>query len=547
MNKNENVLIIIPARGGSKGIARKNLRTLNNHPLLYYSIQIAKASRFSPDVYVSSEDDEILSMAQKLGAKTYKRPKHLSQDEVTLDPVIKDAYYNLSKINKKDYQIVVTLQPTSPLLKTISLDTAIEKLLKNEDVDTIISAKKEAHLSWRLENGKYVPNYKERLNRQFLQPYFIETGAFLICRGSNFDKFGQRIGGQVDLYLLENEEAIDIDTYVDWNICEYYLKRKRILFVVTGHQGVGLGHVYRALTLANSITNHEVLFLVTKKSDLAYELIKEKNFKVFKQKNSLVKDIKELTPHVVINDILNTTKKYISELKKLGVKVVNFEDLGKGAELADVVFNALYPEKTVKPNHYFGAEFFCARDEFLYSKEKVVTEQVKNVLITFGGVDENNLTQKVVDAIYDYCLQNQIEINVVTGLGYVQFDSLKNFEKINLFKNVRNISEFMLKADIIFSSAGRTVYEIATLGIPSIILCQNMREMTHFFASPENGFINLGLGTKLTKHKILEVFARLVQDFEERRTMSNKMLSKNVKKGKYRVLSIINQLLEEDL
>ena len=545
MAKKRNILVIIPARGGSKGIARKNLRALNNKPLLYYSINIAKKSSFHPDVYISSEDEEILSMAKKLGANIYKRPDELSRDDITLDPVIKNAYENISKKSKKEYDVVVTLQPTSPLLKTSSLDSAIEKILVSEEIDTIISAKKEAHLSWRLDNGKYVPNYKERLNRQYLQPYFIETGAFLICKSSNLRKYNQRIGVNIDLFILQDEETIDIDTYVDWNICEYYLKRKNILFVVAGNRDVGLGHVYRALTLANSITNHNISFLVTKDSDLAYQMIKERNFKVYLQNGDIIEEIDKLHPDIVINDILNTTKKYMKALKKLPVRIINFEDLGEGAELADAVFNALYPEKVIKPNHYFGHDYFCVRDEFYYSPSKKVEAKVNTVLITFGGVDENNLTLKVIESIYTFCLKKNIKINVVTGLGYSKSDTLTKFNGINILEDVRNISEFMLEADIIFSSAGRTVYEIATIGTPAVILAQNTREMTHFFASSENGFINLGLGNKVSKKSIYSVFRRLVNDFTERQTMSKLMLRKNLRHGKNKVLSIINQIIEE--
>ena len=85
-----NTLIIIPARGGSKGIPRKALRTLAGLPLIAHSIGTAKKSSFNPDVYVTSDDDEILFAASKLGAKVYKRPEQLADDKTTLDPVIFD-------------------------------------------------------------------------------------------------------------------------------------------------------------------------------------------------------------------------------------------------------------------------------------------------------------------------------------------------------------------------------------------------------------------------------------------------------------------------
>ena len=149
MEKNKNILVIIPARGGSKGIPRKNIRSLNGKPLISYSIQTAITSKYKPDVYVSSEDDEILSISELLGAKIHKRSIEKAFDIVTLDPVIFDAFTSICKKERKNYDIIVTLQPTSPLLKTKSLDKALEKIIENPDIDTIISALDDTHLTWR--------------------------------------------------------------------------------------------------------------------------------------------------------------------------------------------------------------------------------------------------------------------------------------------------------------------------------------------------------------------------------------------------------------
>ena len=259
--------------------------------------------------------------------------------------------------------------------------------------------------------------------------------------------------------------------------------------------------------------------------------------------DNIIDDIKNVNPDIVINDILDTSIEYMNKLRKLDVKIINFEDLGEGAELADVVINALYPEKEILPNYYFGYKYFCPKDEFYFSDKKVVSEQVNNILITFGGVDENNLSLKILESIYDFCKANHINIDIVVGLGYTKINSLKKYEYANIYQNVKNISDFMLKADIIFTSAGRTVYEIACLGVPAIILAQNEIEMTHFFVSQENGFINLGLGAKINKKKILDMFAHLVKNDKERQYMNKLMLSKDVKAGKENVIKIIRDVI----
>ena len=541
-----NILLVIPARGGSKGIPRKNLRLLNNKPLIYYSIQTALSSRYNLDIYVSSEDDEILNSASQFGVNIHKRDKNIADDKSTLDPVIYACYQYAKKSKNKDYNYIITMQPTSPLLKRNSLDNAIEIMINNPEIETMIAAKDDTHLSWRKEENRFLPNYTERVNRQYLIPSFTETGAFFITR-KDIITSSNRIGRNVELYLLKNGEEIDIDTYEDWNLCEYHLQRKHILFVVTGNNIVGLGHVYNTLLLANDILNHDITFLVDKDSKLAHEKISSKNYPVYIQKDeNILVDIIKINPNIIINDRLDTNEKYMNSLKKENYKIINFEDLGTGTQKADLVINAIYPEKQVLPNHYFGQDYFILRDEFIYSKQKEIKLEVQNILITFGGVDPNNYTKKVIETIYDYCKDNNIIITVIAGFGYKKYNSLENYQNIIIKQNVMNISRYMLNADLIFTSAGRTTYEIASICTPTIVMAQNERELTHFFASSKYGFLNLGLGYNLEASQIYNTFTELVKSYESRKYMSELMKKINLKDGRKVVNKLIQNVIKED-
>jgi CMP-N-acetylneuraminic acid synthetase/spore coat polysaccharide biosynthesis predicted glycosyltransferase SpsG len=542
---NMDILVVIPARGGSKGIPRKNLRLLNGKPLIYYAINNALNSKYNLDVYVSSEDDEILNTSIQFGAKIHKRDISIANDKSTLDPVIYACYKYAQEIEKKEYSFIITMQPTSPLLKTSTLDKAIIKAIKDENIETIIAAKDDTHLSWRKENNKFLPNYKKRVNRQYLTPTFTETGAFFITRKDIITE-DNRIGKNVELEIISNGEEIDIDTYEDWNLCEYHLKRKNILFVVTGNETVGLGHVYNTLLIANDILNHKISFLVDKDSQLAFDKISLKNYPVFMQKEkNIIDDIKSFSPDFVINDRLDTTIEYVEQLKKLDIQIINFEDLGEGAIKADLVINAIYPEKQILKNHYFGHHYFVLRDEFIYSKQKENIQNVKNILISFGGVDPNNYTKKTLEVIYDYCNKENINITVISGFGYKEHDSLNKYKNINIEKNVSNISKYMFDADLIFTSAGRTTYEIASIGTPTIVLAQNERELTHFFASSEFGFLNLGIGYSLTNEELYKNFIELINSNENREYMSNLMKKIDLKNGRKTVINLIQNLIKE--
>ncbi|HCF38278.1 MAG TPA: hypothetical protein DER56_04275, partial [Thermosipho africanus] len=347
-----NILVIIPARGGSKGIPRKNVRLMAGKPLIAYTIQNALKSKYNPDVIVSTDDDEIKHISVMFGAKVVERPKELAEDNVTLDPVIYHATMVMEREKKIKYDVVVTMQPTSPLLKAETLDRAINFFI-NEKYDTVISGVNRSHLSWMVKDGVCVPCYKERLNRQFLPKNLWETGAFFISK-RKFIKQNSRFGPNVWIFETPEDEAIDIDTPQDWWVAEKLLLSKKILIRTDGYAQIGLGHVYRCLSLAHGLIDHQVRFVLSEKSDIGVEKIKLSHFPydVIKEDMDIIELAKRHDCDIVINDILDTDEKYVKNLKRLGVRVVNFEDLGPGSKFADAVINDLY-EKQKEGNHYF--------------------------------------------------------------------------------------------------------------------------------------------------------------------------------------------------
>jgi CMP-N-acetylneuraminic acid synthetase/spore coat polysaccharide biosynthesis predicted glycosyltransferase SpsG len=542
LNENLKLLFIIPARFGSKGIPRKNLKILNGKPLIFYSINNALKISCEKEVVVSSDSDEILNIATKFGAKALKRPAELAGDQTTLDPVVFHAYKSLSVGLNFDY--VVILQPTSPLLSAKSLESALMFISQNKKIDSIISVREERHLSWKYENGEYIPNYKERKNRQYLDPKYVETGGFVISKPQFISK-NSKLGQMVSVWKLPQHESIDIDDFNDWNICENYLSRKKVLFVVSGYKEIGLGHVYNVLSIADELSNFEFHFLVDRNSQLALKKIKENNFNVTIQtQNSLSNSVIDLKPQLVINDILDTKADYIKKLKENKIKVINFEDLGEGSKYADIVVNAMYESaKTDKKNIYFGSDYFCLKTEFYFTNPKRFSSIVSKIVISFGGVDPNNLTLLCLQSIYDFCVSKNIEIYVITGLGYQLHQTLSEFENIKIIKNTSQISTYFNKADVIFTSGGRTTFEAAILGKPSIVLCQNEREMTHYFLNKNKGIINLGLGNKNSKSSILNCFTTLTNDEVKRRKMHNFQLEHNLANSKKNVIKLINNLV----
>ena len=552
MYKDNKILVVIPARGGSKGIPRKNIRLLGKKPLIAHTIEMGKASQYVDDLVVTTDDNEIKFISEKFEAQTIKRDGRLAEDSIPLDPVIYDATIKREEETGEKYDIVITVQPTSPLLKTKTLDLAIETLLSpnqdNEYYDTIISVVDDRHLSWGYdeENKKYFPLYKERLNRQYLPKAYKETGSIFATK-REFVCENSRLGEKIGLIEISKQESIDIDNYEDWWVAERILNKKKILIKADASHEIGTGHIYRGLSIASKLVNHEVIFLLDEAQPLGIEIVKNNNYPYIthnsnkgdgpeaddKAKEEIIEKIVEYGPDIIINDILNTNSKYTKSLRDKGFFIVDFEDVGGGVKYAHLIFDALYEHKIPLKNLYSGHKYYILKDEFYYQSFKKIDKKVNRILLTFGGTDPNNLTEKVLESVLESKYENDIE--VILGLGYSRKEEIqekyKDNERISIYENVKNMSEHMHNADLIFTSAGRTMYEIASLGVPCICLCQNERELTHIFGNTEHGFINLGLGSNLSKETIIQTFENTIDDYELRLEMNKRMGEVDLRHG----------------
>ena len=538
------ILAVIPARGGSKGIPKKNIRLLNQKPLITYAIENAKNSRYITDVFVTTDSVEIADVAKQNGAKIIYRDDRLSSDMVTLDPVVYHAMQKAEQISDHRYDIIITLQPTSPLLTVETLDKGIEFFI-NENLDTIISVVNKPHLSWGKKDGKMVPSYQERRNRQELPAQYIETGAFVITR-REWVLNNTRIGEKVSVYEIPERESIDIDDKNDWILAESLLKRKRIIFRVDGYVALGMGHIYNCITLAYSMIEHDVLLVTHHRAKEGIEKIKESNlpYRVIKDDCDIKRIIEDFKPDIWVNDCLNTEEEYMSWLKNNVRRVVTIEDLGTGINKADAVINALYDDMQFKNNNiYSGYKYVCLRDEFQVEHPRSFSDKVTNILVMFGGTDPSNLNKILYQSILKFSAKyEKIRFEFITGIGYDnKSNGIITQEEKNIFvyPNVARVSKYMKRADLAITSQGRTIFELAAMGVPSIVLSQNERERTHRFAQMENGFLNLGMGTEANQEVIENTLDWLINTTSIRKNMYDIMLKYPLRSGLGRVKNII--------
>ena len=206
---------IIPARGGSKGIKNKNLIKISGQPLLKYVVTVSLNSNVD-ETWVSSDSDEILALADSLGAKTLKRPLEFSDDFATVESAL------LHFAEKVDFEILVFIQPTSPLIISKDVNKGI-KMMTN--YDSVLSVTENNQLSWSNNNPLY--DISNRKRRQDSSQSYLETGGIFITTKLGLIKSQNRLNGKIGLLKLPKIRSFDIDTVEDIEVVEAILNGRK--------------------------------------------------------------------------------------------------------------------------------------------------------------------------------------------------------------------------------------------------------------------------------------------------------------------------------
>ncbi|MEM9193866.1 MAG: acylneuraminate cytidylyltransferase family protein [Myxococcota bacterium] len=211
---------IVPARGGSKNLPRKNLALLGGHPLVAWSIRAALASDSVDRVVVSSDDEEILTVGSLYGAEPIARPRHLATDVATSEGLVIHALDMLGSKSAK-FETVVLLQPTSPLRTDVDVDAALELRIR-EDADAVISVYEPTHSPFKAfyqdPAGHLCPVAGKGLpfvSRQSLPRAYMPNGAIYVVQTAEFRRRRQFLGERTLPYVMPIERSIDIDDEED--------------------------------------------------------------------------------------------------------------------------------------------------------------------------------------------------------------------------------------------------------------------------------------------------------------------------------------------
>ena len=227
--RSNNIVGIIPARGGSKSVPGKNVRTLRGKPLIYYSIREAQRSSYLNRFVVSTEDKEIARIARGYGVEVIERPYELAQDDIPSLLVYQHVIRYLEEVENFYPDIIVALQPTCPLRRAEDMDEAIKKFLEI-GCDSVVSVCEIEHppeWMYTLEGDRLktvIKGGEKVTRRQDAAKVYRLNGAVYVTRRDVIMKENRVLGKNTRAYVMPPDRSIDIDTELDFKIAELLMR-----------------------------------------------------------------------------------------------------------------------------------------------------------------------------------------------------------------------------------------------------------------------------------------------------------------------------------
>ena len=329
--------------------------------------------------------------------------------------------------------------------------------------------------------------------------------------------------------------------------------KRSLIYRVDGGTRLGMGHIQRAAVLGAELQGDFDIRFYVREDDTGFRYLKNAGFDTLRIPQDMHKEEEAnmLSAPVILVDILDTRKSYMAALKGRDSRLVTFENQGPGAAVAEIVINAMVegPENrdyVFNGTRYLkGARYKILSPDFDNTFPKKKKNGTLEVVVTLGGGDVTGILPKVLRSIAE--IKKDIHVTAIAGPAHKEFGGLKRelkgiSERIDLFKEVSNMAELLSRADVAITAGGGTLYEIAFLGVPGIVICQCDHQQQNAARFEKKGtVINLGYASKVTSTAVQEALSDLLEDPEKRKEMSEKGKDLIDGQGRERVTGIIKE------
>ena len=550
------VVAIVPARGGYDEVPYLNIKKLGPLPLVAHTLQEAAKSQYIDRVVVSTDDNRVASVAREYDADVpFMRPAEFATVPL-IKPVVAHAVRFLEENENDQYDLVVMLQATSPFRTAEHVDAAVDQLVDGE-LDSVVSVREEKALMWRMVNGELIQAFGTPGRREDMEPLFREDGAIWAMRRAVLDH-PERLGARIGHTLMDKSSSFTVHDIHDFWLAEKLVRLPRIVFRVDGGAQIGMGHVYRSLAIAGelrSISTADVQFLMSAEHPEGVKEVSSAGYTVRVISSGgvdgVLEAIQEYSPNIVVNDGPFLEKDYLEALAKLGASTVNLvdslEDIEKPAEMTSMIIATMHADQLELEEYYGGPEFAILRESFA-GRTRSIREQARDVVVSFGGSDPQGLTLKVLRALDE--LGGELIVKTILGPAFSYKQELDRlvpqlrFQPV-LLENVEHMAEILSGADLVLCAGGMTVYEIAALGTPGIVLCQNAKEKRRMeMFSKFESIVHLGLGTEVEEEQIRETAQALLSNVARRRALSEAGRKLVDAKGAQRAAEVVKNAVQ---
>lgn len=427
-----NILAIIPARGGSKGIPNKNIKLISGNPLISYSIKAAFKSRFINKIVVSTDDFRIARVSKDYNAEVIIRPKEFAGD---ISPIIDAVIHVLNCLEAKGYfaDLVVLLQPTSPLRNQEDIDKSIELFIKNKEThDSLVSICEYEHSPYwglKIEDGYLKPQFGAdyfKIRRQDLSKLYMPNGSIFIIPKEGLLNFKSFYGKKILPFIMARERSIDIDTIIDFKLAELLinelnddinteigLRRGNSSFIIAE---VGVNH-NGSLTVAKRLINE------AKKAGA--DAVK---FQTFKTESIVTKS----APKAPYQAKFTTEPSQYEMIRKLELSEGEFKEISDYAQKKNIIFlSSPFDFESVDLLNKIGVVAFKLGSgeitnlpliEYVAAKGKPII--LSTGMASISEIDEavRLIRSKCVDLILMYCVTGypakieDVDLNVIKTL-----------------------------------------------------------------------------------------------------------------------------------